>query len=213
MFNVNERVKRYKETKKIAMSLRGEVERLENLKKGLEEAINDENKKCQKLSEEVIASIKVGDLLDKISSLLDVDRKDITVKIIVLGGTYAKSLKELCGYKRENAGDLNSYLSIKYKDGTNICTKNLRMFNDLSEVQADGYILLRHCFLERGNFQRSNLVVNKNINDIICNFRVDAFDMAMYEECEMVLPLALRECIKDNNQVFIIDRQKQLIRR
>ena len=45
MVDVNERIKRYNESKKIARSLRMEIEYLDNLKQGLEEMIAGENKK------------------------------------------------------------------------------------------------------------------------------------------------------------------------
>ena len=147
MMDVDNKISKYLETKKIALSLRKEVEHLENLIQNLEDSITDENKKALELSNEVIASITIDDLLNKLAKLLNINKNEIVIKIIVIGGTYAKTLSELYGYKTEYAKDFNSFLSIQLKDGTNICTKDLRLFNDLNEIEADGYILLRHCQL------------------------------------------------------------------
>ncbi|MBR3362712.1 MAG: hypothetical protein IKG40_02170 [Bacilli bacterium] len=200
MIDVDNKISKYLETNRIALILRKEVEHLQNLIQNLEDSINDVNEKSKELSNEIIASIRVDELLTKISKLLKVNKNEIEIKITVISGTYANKLSELYGYKRDDAKDLNSYLSIKLKDGTNICTKDLRLFNDLNEIQADGYILLRHCCLEKTNHQRHDLVINKNISDIICNFRIDAIDPNNYEDKEIVLPMAIRECIKETNQ-------------
>ena len=197
MTDVDKKISKYKETKRIAKGLRKEAEQLQSLIENLEEAIYDENQIAQKLNNEIIASIKVGDLIEKIAGLLNVNQDEIQVEIIVISGTYAKSLKELYGYKREDAKDLNSYLSISLKDGTHICTKDLRLFNDLGEIEADGYILFKHCRLEKGKFQRSNLIVDKNIDDIICNFRIDAINFDNFDDNEAILPMAIRECIEE----------------
>ncbi len=204
MIDVDSKISKYLETKRVTISLRKEVEQLQILMRNLEDLIKEENKQVKDLENEVIASIKVENLLDKISKLLNIDKNKIDVIITVISGTYAKTLEELYGYERKDAKDLKSYLSIKLKDGTNICTKDLRLFNSLNEIQADGYILLRHCKLEATIFQRYNLIVNKNINDIICNFRIDALDINNYEGQELVLPNAIRECINDEN----IERKK-----
>ncbi|MBR2833472.1 MAG: hypothetical protein IKE75_03460 [Bacilli bacterium] len=214
MVDVDKRIMQYHEAKRAALSLRKEVEELSSLIENLEGLISFENEKSRLLGDEVIASIKVGDLLNKISSLLDVKVEDLVTNITVVGGTYEGDIKSLYGFRREDPSTLNSRLCILKTDGTILVSKDLRLFNDLNEMQADGYILLRHCTLKKGRFMRSDLVVSDNVNDIICNFRVDAVDYENYGDgLDRVLPMAIRECIKDDLvQEATTLKEKQLVR-
>ena len=95
MIDVDNKISKYLETNRIALILRKEIEYLQNLIQNLEDSINDENKKSKELSNEIIASIRVDELLTKISKLLKVNKNEIEIKITVISGTYANKLSEL----------------------------------------------------------------------------------------------------------------------
>ena len=71
MIDVDSKISKYLETKRVTISLRKEVEQLQTLMRNLEDLIKEENKQVKDLENEVIASIKVENLLDKISKLED----------------------------------------------------------------------------------------------------------------------------------------------
>lgn len=211
MNELDEKIKFYQDKKEHTQKLRKDVNKLKEEIVNAENEIETQSRIFIDLKNEEIGSVKFGDLLEKISEWSKIDLCALDSRIIVLHGIYADAKEDVLRYQNNNFNQKDSILNIKVKNGPVICNKELSMFHNLEEIQADGISLLDHCSLIPTICSRSDLVVSENIKDIICNFKLEAVDYNNYKEDSFgqMLPDVIRECLKEG---LVIETNKPKIK-
>jgi len=204
--SLDEKIKLYQDKKQEIRDLRGNIDSMKKQILDDEILIKEKYLNVQSLKNEVIAVIRFGDLLQKMSYLKKISPGKMNGNITVLNGIYDESIEDI---SRREVKYFNSWISIESDSGSIICNRELPLFNSLIDVQADGVPLLDHCIIIPKKFKRGDLVVKDNIDDIICRFTLEAVDYNNYNDLfGYILPDTIRECI---NEGLVMDEPKQLI--
>ena len=192
---VDEKIKIYREKIAHALELREEVESLTKTISQTEEMIKCECAEFNALKKEEVITIRIGDLLEEISELTDININELETKITVVNGIYTKNVKDIPNNLIKGNIPFVSYLNIHDKAGKKILCEEVSIFDNLEEIEADGENLLSHCTLEKGCGARKVLVINKDVENIICHFKLEALDFENYKD-NYLLPRALRNCLE-----------------
>lgn len=191
---LDEKIRFYHEKLEEAKELRKETERLNAEIIKNEDKIKSEYRQISKLKKEEILAIKLGDLIKQIAWILDVDEKELETKLTVKSSIYDKTEDTLPRYLFEEDTLFPSYLNIKQKEGKSILNEEVFIFSNLGEIENDGKSLLSHCDFVQGCGTSYSLVINENIDDIICHFKLETIDYENYKN--YLLPDAIRGCIE-----------------
>ena len=204
--SIDEKIKYYQDKKQEISSLRGNIDSMKKQISEEELLIKEKYLNVTNLRNEVIAVIRFGDLLKKMSDLKKIKLDKMKANITVLNGIYDESIEDI---SKRKIYCFNSWINVLL-DGDIICNKELPIFNSLIDIQADGVPLLDHCVIIPQMFERGDLVVKENIDDIICHFTLEAVDYNNYNDLfGYILPDSIRECINDG---LIIEDSKQLVK-
>ena len=207
---VDKKVSSYHDKMRYAVHLRKKIDDLKQAIVELESLKKDFINQAGDIKKELIGIIKIEDLLEQITFLTGIDKENLEINLDVVDGIYEDKKEDITCYRTNNSTFM-SRLFIKIKNGPVICNQYLSLFNSIEAIQADGKTLLDHCTLVPIINARKTLVVTKNIEDIICYFKLESVDYDNYEDSEYghVLPDAIKSCINDEYKKPVYDKRAQ----
>lgn len=196
MSNIEEKIRIYEKKKEEALEIKKEIDRqykafddfIKLQKKQLQESVE----KSDKYREDNIVKVRLGDFIDVLSSLIGEKRDYFSYRI----STNISSTGENC-----ITGDmkLNEKWKCFFYDNPKamlfIFTEDkkydyLFIFDlNLDEIQCDNKKMLEHCtaiFKGKSEGGRTDIVIDKDIDDVIVNFDFDTL-IASAEESNLII--------------------------
>lgn len=202
MGKIENKIEIYQQKVEELKSIRNEIERqhteFRNFMRPQKDYLNEKKSELNKYLDDNIIKIRLGDFIEALSSIVDVEKNTIKYDIktnMYYIGKY--QIKNNLNNDKKIKYYCNSYpmimlsLFIKEKEYT-ICYKM-----DVNEIQYDGKKMIDHCrarIIPDTNYlvgYKADIVIDKNVDDIIINFNL--CDLTHMNDSELIMQ-TLNKC-------------------